>query len=177
MSTVINICIRAFALLWTLLITALIGNVIASNRDGSMSAINYAMFVAALSWVVSLYGIGSALMTSIASPIVMVVLDALTLIFSLVSAIVLAAKLRAVDCGNLSLEHLPSNWIALGSKSVVKRCREVQASTAFMWFLFACFCASLFFSIMESQSGGGLGGLSLGRRKGASKPSMSQVAA
>ncbi|PHH64098.1 hypothetical protein CDD81_4973 [Ophiocordyceps australis] len=177
MSTIVNISIRAFALLWTLLITALIGNVIASNNNGSMSAINYAMFVASLSWVVSLYGIASALMTSIASPIVMVVLDALTLIFSFVSAIVLAAKLRAVDCGNLSLEHLPQNWIALGSKNVAKRCREIQASTAFMWFLFACFCASLFFSFMDSRSGGGFGGLSLGRRRGASKPSMSQVGA
>ncbi|PNY27478.1 Non-classical export protein 2 [Tolypocladium capitatum] len=173
MSGFINILLRATALLWTLLITALIGNVIASNVDaaGSASAaINFTMFVAALSWVVCLYGIAATLFSPLARPMVMLPLDCLAVVFTFISAIVLAAKLRAVNCGNIGGADLPSNWIGFGSHDDEKRCREIQASTAFMWFLWACFCGALFFTVKESRS-------SFGGSIRSSRPNMSQVGA
>ena len=60
------------------------------------------------------------------------------------------------------------------STNNVKRCQEAQASTAFLWFGFAAYVASLVFTAMgASGSGvnlrGGMGGI---RRGG---PNMSQV--
>ncbi|POR33192.1 Non-classical export protein 2 [Tolypocladium paradoxum] len=171
MSGVINLILRAFALLWTLLITALIGNVIASNVHSATSAtaaINFTIFVAALAWVVCLYGLAAAFFSSLARPIIMLPLDILGVLFTLVSAIVLAAKLHAIDCGSIAHDNLPSNWIGFGSNDNEKRCREIQASTVFMWFLWACLCGSLFFTVKASR--GAFGG-----SLRSSRPNMSQV--
>jgi hypothetical protein len=51
-----------------------------------------------------------------------------------------------------------------------KRCHELQASTAFFWFMFAGFAASIFFDFNSGSS-------TMSRRGGMRKggPSMSQV--
>ncbi|KAG5922782.1 hypothetical protein E4U42_005332 [Claviceps africana] len=172
MSGIIVSIIRGSALLWTLLITALIGNVIATNINASssaMAAVNFTMFVAALSWVVHLYGLASVFVTSLAAAIVLVPLDVLLTVFTFIDAIVLAAKLRAPNCGHYNPFSLPAGWIAYGSADTEKRCREIQASTAFMWFLFATSAAALFFTVKQAR--GGLGGST---RTG--RPNMSQTA-
>lgn len=169
MPGIINATLRGLALLWTLLITALIGNVIASNISGSGSAaraLNYTMFVAAWSWVASLYGIVTTFISALGVPMLLLFLDGFAVLFTFVDAILLAAKLHAVDCGNIPFEG--RGWIGFGSHNTHKRCREIQASTAFMWFLWAVFCGCLFFSIREWR--GGFGGF---RRS--TKPSMTQV--
>ncbi|KID76372.1 uncharacterized protein G6M90_00g075550 [Metarhizium brunneum] len=166
----INAVVRTVGLLWTLLITALIGNVIASNNNGQMATINFTMFVAALSWVANLYGVAAAIISSLSMVIVLLVLDGLATLFTFINAIVLAAKLGAPNCGNLRNASLSSSWIGWGSSDNEKRCREIQASTAFMWFLWACFCVSLFFTVREARGGGGLRG---SVRSG--RPNMSQV--
>lgn len=52
----------------------------------------------------------------------------------------------------------------------MKRCREAQASTAFLWFGFVAFAASFFFSFAAGRSAGvNMRGV---RRGG---PAMSQV--
>ncbi|OAQ61965.1 non-classical secretion pathway, nce2 component [Pochonia chlamydosporia 170] len=168
MSGFLNVIVRGCGLLWTLLITALIGNVIASNVNGPMATINFTMFVAALSWVALLYGIASAIISSLSVAIVLLALDGLAVLFTFIDGIVLAAKLRAPNCGNLRHADLPDNWIGFGSGDTEKRCREIQASTAFMWFLWACFCVALFFTVKEAR--GGFGG---SMRSG--RPNMSQV--
>lgn len=169
-SRILDIGLRALALLWTLLITALIGNVIASNVNAASSAsmaVNFVMFVAAWSWITCLYGLLAALFTKLASPMVLLFWDGLAVLFTFVAAIVLAAKLGAIDCGNINSQHKSRSWIAFGSNNDAKRCREIQASTAFMWFLWACFCASLIFTVTTFRSSGS--------SFRSSKPSMSQV--
>lgn len=84
----------------TLLITALIGNVIDEAFSGNSSSINYAMFVAVFSWVVVLYGLAAAVMESIAIPIAMMVLNGLAVMFTFIAGVVLAAKLGVHSCGN-----------------------------------------------------------------------------
>lgn len=156
MSRIINAALRATALLWTLLITALIGNVIASNINGASSAtkaINYTMFTAAWSWAACLWGLGAALFAFLAIPLVTITLDMLAVLFTFVAGVLLAAKLGTPDCSNIG--NYGRHWIAFGSNNNEKRCREIQASTAFMWFLWATFVACTFFSFKDWRSGFG----------------------
>lgn len=174
MAEMVQLGVRAAALLWTLLVTAFVGNVIASNVDAAASAtaaVNFTMFVAVLSWIVCLYAVASSFVSALGRPIFMLPLDALAVLFALIDAVVLAAKLRAVSCANIAGRDLPSSWIAFGSAYDEKRCREIQAATVFMWFLVACLSAGLFLTVKESRSGG------LAGSARSSRPKMSQVGA
>ncbi|ROV96265.1 hypothetical protein VMCG_07691 [Cytospora schulzeri] len=140
---IIQIAIRAFQLLWIILLTALIGNVLAANNDGSFvstSSVNFSMFVIVLSWLVTLYGLAVGFVGALAIPIVVLACDGAAVLFTLIDGIVLAAKLGTPNCGSTSDHH---------------KCRELQASTAFMWFLFATFVASLVFALLGFKRGGG----------------------
>ncbi len=92
--------LRLIQFLWTLLITALIGNVIADAFGGNPSAINYAMFVAVYCWLVLLYGLAAAFMESLLIPIALLVGDGLAVLFTFIAGVVLAAKLGAHNCNN-----------------------------------------------------------------------------
>jgi hypothetical protein len=144
--------LRALQFLWVLLITALIGNVIALNIDGPMASINFTMFVAVLSWLAVIYGLVASFVESLAIPIVMFALDGAAALFTFIAGIVLAAKLRAVNCSN---PHQGPGWIGNGAADVHKRCREIQASTAFMWFLWATFAATLALAFLNFRRMGG----------------------
>ncbi|KAI1344694.1 marvel domain-containing protein [Xylariaceae sp. FL0016] len=166
MQTMIHSILRIAQVVLVLLCTALIGNVIATNKDAAKSAesaINFAMFVCALSWLAALYGLITHFVSAAAIPIVSLALDAATTLFTFIGSVVLSAKLKAVNCG--SFGHQTSDWIAFGSGNDEKRCREIQASIFFMWFLFATFCATLFFVFKDFRRGGG----------SLSNPSMSQI--
>ena len=89
--------LRASQFFWTLLITALVGNVIAT-AFATNSSVNYAMFVAAFSWIVLLLGFAAAWMEQL--NIILIPLDALATIFTFVAGVVLAAKLHVHSCGN-----------------------------------------------------------------------------
>lgn len=158
--------LRALQLLWVLLITALIGNVIATNQDGAMASINFTMFVAVVSWIAVLYGLAASLVERIAIPLVMMGLDFLAVLFTFISAVVLSAELTATNCAtDYTSKH--SGWIAFGSGNTEKRCREIQASTAFMWFLWASFAATLIFAYLSFRRMGG--------SVRSARPHMSQV--
>lgn len=90
--------LRASQFLWTFLITALVGNVIATAFAGNTSSINYAIFVAVFSWIVLLLGFAAAWMEQ--SNIILVALDALAVILTFIAGVVLAAKLGVHSCGN-----------------------------------------------------------------------------
>ena len=92
--------LRGSQFLWTLLITALIGNVIASAFAGNPSSINYAIFVAVFSWLVLFYGFAAAFMEGLAIPIVMIGLDGLATLLTFIAGVVLAARLRVHSCGD-----------------------------------------------------------------------------
>ncbi|KAI1498087.1 marvel domain-containing protein [Biscogniauxia marginata] len=163
----LNSILRIVQILLVLLSTALIGNVIATNKDAApsaTSAINFSMFVCVLAWIASLYSFIAHFVAVIAVPLAALILDAAATLFTFIGSVVLSAKLTAVNCGNFGDDKL-SDWIAFGSGNDEKRCREIQASIVFMWFLFAAFAATLFFTFREFRRGGGsIGG-----------PSMSQI--
>jgi len=163
--------LRGSQFLWTLLITALIGNVIASAFAGNPSSINYAIFVAVFSWLVLFHGFAAAFVEGLAIPIVMIVLDGLATLLTFIAGVVLAAKLRVHSCGNHA--YVISNSLTNGSHDPTKRCHELQASTAFFWFLFASYVGSLIMDVL----GGGSSMSSMRGRGGVRRggPSMSQV--
>lgn len=150
--------LRVLQLLWIILLTALIGNVIANNVNAASSAeaaVNFSMFVVVLSWLAALYGLVTAFVESISMAVVLLALDALATLFTFIAAVVLAAKVRAVNCSALDANDLGGDWIGFGSFDTQKRCRELQASTAFMWFLFACFVGTLALTALGWRRGGG----------------------
>jgi len=167
-SRVVNIAMRGLQFLWTLLIMALVGNMIATAFSGNPSSVNYTMFVAVFAMLSLFYLIPATVKPGLAVPIVVLALDVLNTLFFLCAGIALAAFLGVHSCSNDA--YLRSNHIVNGSIDAEKRCREAQASTAFLWFGFAAFLVSTVFSIMEARGAGA--NLRGGIRRG---PAMSQV--
>jgi hypothetical protein len=161
--------LRGSQFFWTLLCTALIGNVIANAVSGNPSGVNYAIFVCVLSWLVLLLGAAALFMESLAIPIVLIAGDALATMFTFIAAVVLAAKLGVHSCANAT--YTLHNNYTNGSFDREKRCRELQASDAFFWFLFASFAGSVVLDFFASR--GSTSMRSGGIRRGG--PSMSQV--
>jgi len=167
MVSVVQLGLRSLQFLLALLTLALIGNVIAEAFAGNQATINYAMFTAVISMLVVIFGIVGVFVESLAVPIALMIADGIALFATWIAGIVLAAKLGVHSCGNQS--YVTSNSLTNGSHNPSKRCHELQASTAFFWFLFAAFAASVFFDFAGRNSGIARGGL----RKGG--PSMTQV--
>lgn len=163
-----QLVLRGLQFLFTLLITALVGNVIAEAFAGNASAINYAIFVAVFSWIVLLLGAAAAFVGALAIPVVMIALDAVAALLTFIAGVVLAAKLGVHSCSNPG--YTSTNHLTNGSNDPAKRCRELQASTAFFWFLFATYAAS---TALQVKSGGTSSIRGGGIRRGGQ--SMSQV--
>ncbi|KAI3318012.1 marvel domain-containing protein [Xylariaceae sp. AK1471] len=166
MNNIINSVLRLVQFLLVLIATALVGNVRANSQHAAgtaTAAINFAIFVLALSWIAIIYSLITHFVSSIAMPVVSLALDGAATLFTFIGAVVLSAKLTAANCGHYGTR--PTDWIAFGSNDTEKRCREIQAGVVFMWLLFAAFVATLVLVFKEfRRSGGSVRG-----------PSMSQI--
>ncbi|KAJ5819984.1 hypothetical protein N7474_005575 [Penicillium riverlandense] len=168
----VQLGLRAWEFLWTLLIMALVGNMIAEAFAGNPSSVNYVMFVSAFSMFSLFYLVPASFNIDWAlHPIIMITVDALNCIFFFCAAIALAAKLTGNSCGNSSFTL--NNEIANGSHNPEKRCREAQASTAFLWFGWAGYMASVIVSIFMARSEAPVRGRAGGA--GRRRPNMAQV--
>ncbi|KAL4784908.1 marvel domain-containing protein [Aspergillus varians] len=169
----IQLGLRAWQFVWTLLVMALVGNIIAEAIAGNPATINYTMFVAAFSMFTLFYLVPASFNPDWAiHPIILVTLDTLNMIFFLTSAIALAARLECHSCTNR--EYILSNEITNGSRNPTKRCREAQATTAFLWFAWAGFAASMVLSVLQSRRAGANLRPRVGPARG-SRPTMAQV--
>lgn len=100
MVSIAQAILRALQFIWIILITSLIGNVLA-GKTGTNSAVNYAMYVAAYTWIAWFVGIAAVFVEGLAVPAVVFVLDLLAAIFTFVAGVVLAKKLEgAHSCNN-----------------------------------------------------------------------------
>ncbi|KAI2793212.1 hypothetical protein POX_b03263 [Penicillium oxalicum] len=161
--------LRVWQFVWTLLIMALIGDMIADSFAGNPSVINYTMFVSAFSMLSLFYLFPASFNPDWAiSPIIMIIVDGLNAVFFFCAAVALPSYLHVHSCNNTS--YLVSNSITNGSYNMTQRCREAQASTAFLWFGWVGYMASFIISILMSRSAGSKLG-SAGRRR----PNMAQV--
>jgi len=152
--------LRILQVLWALLLTALLGNVAATNISAAgtaTAAVNFGLFATVVGWLAALYGLAAHFAATLAVPLAALALDGAATLFTAIAGIVLAAKLRATNCGaGLDPKTLGDDWIGFGgSAGDEKRCRELQAATTFMWFLFVCLAASLFFTLSGWRRGGG----------------------
>lgn len=141
----IQIALRGLQLLWVIILTGLLGNIIAAHHGNafvSAAAVNFSMFVTVLAWLATLYGLAVAVAASLAIPVLVMAADAVVVLFTFIDAIVLAALLKLPGCGRFS-------------GGTETKCRELQASTAFMWFLFATFLGSLALAALAFRRGGG----------------------
>lgn len=168
-SKALNMGLRSWQLFCSVIIVALVGNMIATAFAGNSSMVNYDMFVGVFGLLSLLYLLPTTFLDSYSMPIANIALDALNVIFWFCAAVATAAYLGVHSCSNRS--YTTTNHITNGSPNTEKRCREAQASTAFLWFGWAAWVASLAFSVMGgSSSGVNMRG---GIRRGG--PSMSQV--
>ncbi|RMZ73798.1 non-classical export [Pyrenophora seminiperda CCB06] len=161
--------LRAWQLICAVIVTALMGNNIARANAGVHSIINYSLFVGVWWLLTLLYFLPTSLIEKFSIAIVDVSLDALSVIFGFCAAVALPSYIGAHSCSNPA--YTRSNSVLNSSPNTEKNCRQAQATTAFLWFGWAAFVATLLFSIMNGRgSGANLRG---GIRRGA--PSMSQV--
>jgi len=168
----VGLGLRGLEFLFTLLVVALVGHVISQAFAGNPAPVNYAMFAGVFSFLTLFYLIPATWNENIAGhPLAPVVVDLLNVIFTLTAGIALAAGLDGVhSCGNDS--YLLVNEITNGSRYPGERCHEAQAATAFLWFAWACYTASLVLSVVDARSNTNLSARPIIRRKG---PAMSQV--
>ncbi|KAJ5108340.1 hypothetical protein N7456_005015 [Penicillium angulare] len=166
--------LRVWEFVWTLLIMSLVGNMINEAFAGNPSSINYTMFLSAFSMLSLFYLIPASISDTWAfHPILVIIVDVLNNIFFFCAAIALAAKLESHSCGNSS--YTLHNEITNGAHNRSKRCREAQAVTAFLWFGWAGYMASTVVSVFLSRASNvNLRGRS-GSRRTAGRPSMAQV--
>lgn len=161
--------LRCSQLLWTFLCTALFSSVIAGAFAGNPSIINFAIFVCVLSWITCIGGMIGAFDEKYLVPMIVLVLDTTTTILSLITGIVLAAKLTAHSCGDT--QYIFSNSLTNGSFDPGRRCHELQAATVFMWFLFISLLGSLVLDIIN----GSKTSTASSSRSRAGAPTMSQA--
>jgi len=165
-----HISLRGLEFIWTLLIMALVGNMIETAFAGNPSIVNYCMFVAVFSMLSLFYLFAAAFNEGfIIHPMIMLTVDALNVIFFFVGGVALAARLGVHSCGNPN--YTLHNSVTDGAHNTSKRCHEAQAVTAFLWFGFATYLVSLILSTLAGRGSGAnlRGGIRGGR------PAMSQV--
>jgi hypothetical protein len=127
--------LRLVQLLFVLLTTALMGNVVATNGGNvATAAIHFIMFVCALSWLATLYGLAAHFVSAIAIPIVSLALDGSTTLFSFIGAVVLSAKLTAVNCDSIVRSSPVSifisyPWRFANANHVSHHCRGREPTT------------------------------------------------
>jgi hypothetical protein len=166
-SKVLDVGLRAFEFFCALVIMALVGNMIATSYAGNSAMVNYDMFVSLFGMLSLLYLLPTTIMGNFNIPMINIGLDVLNVLFWFCGAVATAAYLGVHSCNNPI--YTATNHITNGSPNTHKRCREAQASTAFMWFGWAAFVASLAFSAMNGRGNVNMRGV---RRGG---PAMSQV--
>jgi len=166
MANILQLGLRGAEFIFTLIIMALVGHIIATAFAGNPSLINYDMFVAVFSMLSLFYLIAIAFDDSFTfHKFVPAGFDLLNVLFFFCAAVAMAAELGAHSCSNG--DYTRSNHITNGSPDTAGRCREAQATTAFLWFAWACYVFSLFLTLTSS------GGVNMrGPRRG---PNMSQV--
>ncbi|CAD6442508.1 428e49fd-2d4d-4570-8040-1f4f53c9fbeb [Sclerotinia trifoliorum] len=165
MPSIAQIGLRSAQFITVLISLALIAAAIDIQRFGNNS-VNYAMFTAVISMIVVLYGLAAAFVESLAHPFILMIMDSAALVFNLLAGIILAGYLHVHSCSNRG--YVNSNQLTQGSTS---RCRELQAATAFFWFSFALFTASIAADFMNKGSSTSM------RRRSAARtgPTMTQV--
>ncbi|KAK2747963.1 hypothetical protein FQN57_001554 [Myotisia sp. PD_48] len=168
---VANMVLRVCQLVFAVIVMGLIGNMIDDATNGSSSTVNYNMFVPAFTLLTLFYLIPAGIWDKVMMhPGIVFIIDVMNCIFIFCGAVALPAKQHVHSCTNE--DYTSTNSITRGSPFPEKRCREGQAATAFLWFLWFTFLLTSIFSglaMVDKLKG------RPARRRGGSAPTMSQV--
>ncbi|KAF2036749.1 hypothetical protein EK21DRAFT_51526 [Setomelanomma holmii] len=168
-SRALSMGLRAWQLICAILVTAFMANNIDRATHGTHSIVNYSLFVGVWWLLTLLYFLPTSFVEKFSIPVVDIVMDGLSVLFGFCAAVALAAYLGAHSCSNRA--YTTSNSVCNSSPNTEQNCRQAQATTAFLWFGWAAFVATLAINFMNGRgSGANLRG---GIRRGG--PSMSQV--
>jgi len=164
-----NTVLRGLEFIFLIICLGLTGSLI-HNQFFGVSQVNFMMFASVWGMLFGvLYGFAALFISVLAMPMVVALVDFLTVVFTFAAATALAVATRVHSCSNHY--YIDYNKVAQGSTD---RCRKAQADTAFMYFAFFTFLASL---IISTTIGFREGWGSLGSKKStAPRPSMTQVA-
>jgi len=166
-SRALKLGLRGFQLLCTVILMALVGNMVASTPGPDPAMVNFDLFVAAFALLSLFYLFAATWNESFeVHPAIMLFLDAANVLWWFIGAVATAAILKAHSCSDQ--DYLKSNIITRDGPDMSKRCREGQASTAFLFFGFFAFVGSTAVTFLDSR-----GRVNL--RGPRSTPSMSQV--
>ncbi|KAL6719983.1 hypothetical protein ACLMJK_001904 [Lecanora helva] len=168
MANIVNIALRGLQFFFAIVILGLSGHLVASQTFGGAPSItNYEVFLGIWLFVISVIGLAGSFISAL-SGVVMVALDALSVLFTFAGGVGMAAKLGVHDCScnkpDSSCPYLTNNVVINGGKNHegsvdqylnrVQRCREAQADTAFVWFAFATFLGTFVLSFLSWKRGG-----------------------
>lgn len=173
MAAFIDPVLRGVLALWAIIALGLTGN-LAATSDRQNPQVNFGVFAAAFAILFScLYGIVAAFIEFLAFPIVIAFFDFLNFVFLFAGATAIAANIHVHSCSNS--DYLDDNTITQGSS---KRCREAQASVAFLYFGFFTVVGLLIYDVIQVMRNGAFS-LPGSRRRTAPRsvgvPTMSQV--
>lgn len=165
-----DITLRVINFAFLVIILGLSGSLAATTITQHNPQVNFVIFTGAWGLLSSFfYGIAAYFIAFLASPIFLVVLDFLNMVFTFAAATALAVATRTHSCSNQ--DYLDSNKVAQGSKD---RCRKAQASTAFLYFSFFLFLFSLGVQVMYTLKNGLFSG-STSKVARTGVPTLSQV--
>ncbi|ODV90382.1 hypothetical protein CANCADRAFT_56918 [Tortispora caseinolytica NRRL Y-17796] len=164
-----NSTLRVLNFVWLVIVLGLVGNLI-DTQNHVNPQVNFCIFAAVFGLLFGVfYGVLAQFFSALAFPILLTSFDFLNVVFTFAGATSLAVAIRTHSCSNM--DYVNSNAVTQGSSM---RCREAQAATAFLYFSFFTFLASLILSAVAITRNG----LSLPSRRSAPRggvPTMSQV--
>ncbi|PGH08725.1 hypothetical protein AJ79_05916 [Helicocarpus griseus UAMH5409] len=146
-------------LIWAIIAMALIGNMMETAYGSAGGTVNYAMFPPAFAMAVILWAfLIQWVPSAVIHPALLFVVDLLVTLSTFATAVALPAKLHAKDCSNL--DYTSTNEVTRDRADLEEGCREAQAATAFLWFLWATFLGSTIMSglWMTEEIRGAMGG-------------------
>ncbi|ORY07255.1 membrane-associating domain-domain-containing protein [Clohesyomyces aquaticus] len=152
----ITLIFRLVQLLCTVAIMALVGHILSTSywnqiprTVGNAPEVNFTMFLSVFT-LFSLFFLGPAswnFFTNESVFKVATVIDALNLVFYMSDGIALAAAMEVHSCNNPV--YTEGNRITQTSPNTKVRCREAQATTAFVWFMFILFIITTAISLSK----------------------------
>ncbi|KAK6530793.1 hypothetical protein TWF281_007630 [Arthrobotrys megalospora] len=146
-----SLAIRGSQFLLTVITLALSGALVAQQAiGGSPSQVNFALFTSIWSLLSGFYTLYTVFTDSGNAQILLGV-DASNTLFTFASGTALAAGLGVHSCGNMA--YVKTNSITNGGTDPTGRCHEAQALTAFLWFLFGTYLASMVLSVLAWRRG------------------------
>ncbi|KAF7957925.1 hypothetical protein EAE96_003492 [Botrytis aclada] len=166
---IVTLALRVLQMLFAAVVLALSAILIKGYGPGhSWSLIYYGAFCSGAAIIIAAIGVAACFVEAIQG-MIMLVLDGVASFFLLAGGISYAATISVGSCSDFvgyvdqhnnpfgfSIYKYPSGFtLQKVIDEATERCRETQASTAFLWFTTACFVGTTALHFLSRKRGGG----------------------